>query len=93
MGKALLEHKLMLRITGKQMVTNYSYRGHKDKKLETNNSKPAKRKCLGCTKMFDSDGPHNRLCKACTDRNKTNGNSLGDVVIDVQKPARKGNME
>mgnify|MGYP001580646830 CR=1 FL=1 len=30
--------------------------------------KPAKRKCLYCSKMFDSAGYHNRKCPACKDK-------------------------
>ena len=33
--------------------------------LTPNTSRAGARKCLRCQIMFDSEGPHNRMCNAC----------------------------
>ncbi len=42
------------------------------------NDRPARRPCLWCGKTFNSRGPHNRKCPACTKSEKANkGPSVG----------------
>jgi DNA-binding transcriptional MerR regulator len=35
-----------------------------------------KRKCLSCTTVFDSEGPHNRLCDFCRIKSNTGASAI-----------------
>ena len=67
-GRTWEEISLTVGVSGKTLSSWWAKRGpygpeHRRPRRDTTRLKP--RTCLRCKIMFDSEGPHNRMCSRC----------------------------